>query len=1672
MLQTETGATTAAQWIAASANPLPNTELTVERASGSWLRSLQLRGVQLTRTDSTGTTVSMARVDTLEAHYHLLPLLQGRLHVGRVSVARPEVRMRQAADSTWDWLRVLPASETPDTSAGMPIRLDSLRLVRGTITMAFYAEGRDSTARVRDLQLRAHDIQSDSALAIRLDTLGLHGRLPGDTTDLRLAARGALSPTTATLDTLHLASPRSTVRGHGTVQLPIGPDETVDDGSFALQATPLALRDLTLLVPSMDVDPQETVRFEVKGTGSRRQLTTTADARFSGGGTLTATVDVTPTITTTPEGPPLHYRLDAEVRDLTTSLLGPPDSSLNRLSATLAVDVRGQSLSALTGTADLQLTDTRWTDLRTNKMTFTSTLRDGTASLDLRGTLNEARLRITGTARPLVDAPSVNVTARLQNLDLAAFAPDAGVETNLAATTDIQAQELGTASQTIDLTMAIDSSRVGTQRIIDGKLSLALQPDRAQFTGGLTLPVGAVNASGFALLDGSERFALETARLDRFNAAALTGDTTANRITGTARVEGQGFTPETMRLDAKLTLRDSFYGPYQLSSLSTTARLEQGRFQMSTDALLNGGSWTLAASGRPFAPRPTLGLTRGRFQNVDFGAFLPDTTQSSRLHGTMRGRVQGMDPATMTVDAGLTLDTSRVNQQRINDAALTLRLQNAQLNTELSLDTPEGGLQLTAGARPFDETPSFQVTDGTFEELDVGTLGGFSGLATTLSGTFSLNGRGATASTLVVDGNLSFAESRINNAALSEGRLAVTAEQGRATVDGQFAVAGGSVQLNGRADSLATIPAYDLQTTVRSLDAAALAGLDSLNARIDSLQWSLDGRGSDPAALSATTQLAARDVQVDQFSLNTVDVVGALRRGQLVLDTLDVRSNALESQGSGTLALTDTSATSEFSLRTTVTDAQPLRRLIGADTFQLRSGVIEANVYGSSLAAQRFDGSVELTGLAYNDVRLTDAELNFNGVRGQDQWVQQFELAGTLGYLSVPSFSADQTTLRATSDGSTVDLSTQVRLTSNHTANVNATVDPGGDQTEIALTQLNLRLQNDKWSLAETATLTVNDSYRVQDLLLRSGEQKIEANGAVDFAGSQSLVVTLEKVRLGTVSPLLGFPGVNGTLTGSLDLTGPASAPVLDSRMALDLRTENRAVGTLRLDAQYEDLSLDLNADLTHVDGRTLTAVGTVPTDLRLQAPTPADVASQPVRIDVKTEEFPLNWIDPFLDPATVRNVRGVLTADVEVRGTVDAPKLAGTASLSGGGAALMGLNTTYHGGAGTLRFTEDRIVVENAVLKSSNDGRLRAEGAINFPQLTVGEYDFTLKASNFLAIDTRAYRDAIIDGTVALQGTAQRPVLDGTVQVRSADIYYNEALAESASGASAVALSETDRLTLENRFGLRLTEADTTTFDTYEALKMDLEVRIQRNTWLRSQSNPEMDVQFTGNLDLSKDHDEEPTIFGSIEVVTERSTLRQFGQEFQITEGTLTFNGDPSTPYLTLEAVYEQRAQGAQGSEVTITLGLEGRPENLSPTLSSTPPMDTRNILSYLATGRPADKLRSGGEGRGNFATQMALGQASNFVENLAASELGLDVVRVQLSTSGTSFLTVGRYLTPRLFVSIQQPVSTSDPVASRTTQYLPDLTLEYHLSDTLMLRALNNQQSLQLNLLFEYAY
>jgi translocation and assembly module TamB len=592
---------------------------------------------------------------------------------------------------------------------------------------------------------------------------------------------------------------------------------------------------------------------------------------------------------------------------------------------------------------------------------------------------------------------------------------------------------------------------------------------------------------------------------------------------------------------------------------------------------------------------------------------------------------------------------------------------------------------------------------------------------------------------------------------------------------------------------------------------------------------------------------------------------------------------------------------------------------------------------------------------------------------------------------------------------------------------------------------------------------------------LYSEDQQIAADGRLDPKGEQTLIVDIDNFRVESIADLAGVDGLGGTLNGDISFSGPAAAPKLDGTLVMKVESNNKDVGDLRVNVGYDSLRLNIDAKLTHIDDTELTARGYLPVDLRLRAPTPIDITAEPVDFDIETERLPIDWIDPFLDPQLVREPSGRLQADIQIDGTIGTPEVGGTAKLRDGGLRVYDLDVSYERATADVSFDGERIVLSNTQVYDQSGGRLTASGFINLAELTVGEYDLDLNAREFVAIDTRAYRDVRIDGDLAVTGTTDEPVVRGNLTVIQGDIFYSETLSEAeAASLATVQLNEQDRRLLEQRFSVRLTEADTTTFDAYQAMEMEMSVNIRRDTWLRSRANPELNIQFTGTLDLEKASGEDARVFGAIDVVPERSTVRQFGQEFRIQEGTLSFNGNPEEPYLNFIAVYEKQSRQTNSTEVEITLSAQGRPEDLDLQLSSQPQMDTRNILSYLATGQPADQLLSGGGSTTDLAENLAIGQLTSLAENFATSNVGLDVVRIQYQPDGGSYFVLGRYVTPRFYVAIEQPVAVNQNQqgGSATSTLAPDLTLEYELTDNLLMRAQSRQQSLRFNLLFEYAY
>ena len=1802
-LQTNWGGTHFADFLLTLANPFSDARSDYDELRGNFITSVEIHDLRLYRLDTVYVdtihsepasiryvrkdsiqsiseyaafdsmyldTLQMVAVDTFRMRYNLLGLFTRTVDLREVYFANPVLRARQRADSTWDLLEPFGPSDTTTAGPAFTLKIGEVRVTDASLFAMYNPPDADSVLQVEDFNVRAGDFVIGSTTTGRLDTLYGAYMMPRSGYWTEVSAGGSLYDGGVNITGLTIESPYSHVTAAGRIQLPTDEPGDTQRLNFALNADPLALRDIRLFVPSLHPDRSATIDASVSGSTSEMIVNAVVD--LADGGSLRVGGTVVPGA-----GDELQYDLTADVQALNPSFFTtPPGTEAGTLlTGDIDVDLRGTSAETLSGTANAHLVGSTVGGLELTEAVVASTIEDGRVAFDLNTNFRGSTITAEGSVHPFEEIPSYMAEGRTQNFNIASLT-EGDQHSDLDVTFSVEGHGLDMATADLTADVQVQPSTVNRYRIDDGRVELTMVGGELSYGFRFLFPDGLLVANGDASLDDPVRYQIQRGRFENVDLAALLGQEVASSLNGDFTLVGVGTDPQTLSAEAALNMSPSVYGDYRLEEGRVQLDFENGRLEMVARAdmaeagfynfaaytrpfddvptfhvtrgeftnvnvgaltgnpdqesdlsgtatftsrgfdpetmVLNGtftlapsrfndqainsaqvavdlaggraafdaamalpdGDLRLIGSARPFAPTPTYEVADGRFRNIDLSAFTGNASLQSSLNGTLSVAGTGFDPETMSVEGRIDFGESRLNQQTFTSASLAGRLEGGTADVELRLNVPEGQTQLSATVNPFLETPAYTVHEGTFSGINVAALSGNPDWQTNLSGGVSLSGEGFDAETMSAEGTITLRRSVVNDATIESGRISGTFSGGAAEFDAMLAFDSGSAEVSGSGNFLADVPDYQIEGRVTNVDPAAFLGADTVRTEISAV-FELQGRGTDPRTMEIEGLLTSNHAVYEGAEVDTLHTDFAMRDGVLRVDSLLLRSSAADARGSGIIAVFDTTAVSDFEFVADLKDLRPVRELVGAQEFDLAEGRFEGRVYGRGDRLQ-FDVSGRFRNLVYNDIRLAEFDGTVVGEFGADRELTIAELDGRLEAISLPQFLVENAELRLEYQNGAVVFEGTVTIDERRYGDIAGRVRMEPDAQIVTLDSLNFHLDDAEWQLLQEATITYGDQIRISNLLLYSGDQQVAIDGVIDPAGTQNLVLTVESFEMGAVADLLGYEGLGGDVSGSLLLSGPAGAPDMEGTLNANLQSSGEAIGALRLALDYDSLRLNVDARLSHEDGSTMLASGFVPLDLRIAPPEDGGLAGstidQTVDLAITADSFSIGWIDPFLDPEVIDRFEGRLTGDVDVSGTISQPILDGRATLIDGVVGLAEFDVTYRDISANMDFRQNQVHVSELVIRSG-DGSVTGEGDINLAELTLGEFDINLRADDFLAVDSRSYT-AVVGGLMHLSGTTSQPLLEGDLEVVSAEFYLNEET--TAADLEQVELTQEDLQTVEQRFGIRVTEADTTTFDLYNALAMDLSLNIDRDTWIRSRVNPVMDIQFTGRLDLDKPHFGDLQIFGTIDVVEQRSRIVQFGKRFNITSGTLTFNGPAGDPYIDIGAEYDARSlRGGVGDDVTITLSIEGRmSEQLDLTLGSDPPMEYSNIVSYIATGRPADaSLQLGGQVLG-AGTDLAFGQLTAMIEGVAGQRLGLDLVTIDL-TGGTPTVTAGKYVGPRLFVSVSQPIGQTGDGTQATSAFAentPVVTAEYEIRNWLLLRLIGGSSALRLNLLFEYAY
>lgn len=491
--------------------------------------------------------------------------------------------------------------------------------------------------------------------------------------------------------------------------------------------------------------------------------------------------------------------------------------------------------------------------------------------------------------------------------------------------------------------------------------------------------------------------------------------------------------------------------------------------------------------------------------------------------------------------------------------------------------------------------------------------------------------------------------------------------------------------------------------------------------------------------------------------------------------------------------------------------------------------------------------------------------------------------------------------------------------------------------------------------------------------------------------------------------------GTSGTVTSSFELGGIAGKPDLDGTFSITnglfsgIRVDTAGVDITYL---HEEERLDMNGSIIKDQQRILNFEVELPFLVNLRrAEIDMPSGEDEVFVDITTNNFDLAMLNNYVNRDRIRGISGRLQGNVTLSGVMENLQADGQMQLSRGSLRVVPAGITLKDISSKVLFRNEAIELQQFTAKSG-PGRLRASGNMALQGLEPGKMNIQISANQFQLLNTSDY-NAIVRLNATMSGTPSKPMLNGNLTFVNG-FYYLQDFGE----------SSVEEINLEDQ------NQQEASFNFYESLGMEFTVAFDQDFYIRNQQYLDMEIEIGGEVDLVKDPSRDLQVFGTLEGVS--GYIRPLGKEFQIDRALVSFYGPVRNPRLDVRASYTPPQTGG----VTIFYIIDGTLQEPEFRFDSQPPLELQDIISYTLFGRPFYELESweqvvAGSSNNPSAADYALQVLLDRVEMLASRRLGIDVVRIDNSRTGSTntVIKTGWYLNQSTFFAILTEIGGASP-------------------------------------------
>lgn len=503
-----------------------------------------------------------------------------------------------------------------------------------------------------------------------------------------------------------------------------------------------------------------------------------------------------------------------------------------------------------------------------------------------------------------------------------------------------------------------------------------------------------------------------------------------------------------------------------------------------------------------------------------------------------------------------------------------------------------------------------------------------------------------------------------------------------------------------------------------------------------------------------------------------------------------------------------------------------------------------------------------------------------------------------------------------------------------------------------------------------TMVLKPGESLDIEDFSLYSDPTAIFVYGIIYNDGRQNLNFNLKNVNGLKISNLL-FDKEAKVFDANLDvkgkLRGTFTEPEMQFNVSLDsVGYSNVNFGSFTGDINYKDKNITIDASFVDTSGNSekpkLTVSGNIPIDLNYQLEGDR-FGNEEMSLKIYSEKFNLSALGNVIP--NIRNQKGLLTTEIDFKGTPENPYATGKIKLTNGEFTVLVNNLDYKVDA-LISLDGDEFNIEKMVIKNSGgtpySGTMNASGSGQLKSFV--PESATLRLNGDLAIlgkrsksvQPLLYGDLFVEskGDWVFNYRKSGSYFFGNVNLKQTNLTFVAETANYKAQTSFdyVFIKDTTNVDKTREQFEKIIESDKkgNIQSQDSTFNLDYELNIETNNVanleiiLSQAVNQKLSIEALGSLKYENIGGRNQAQ-GSFELLD--GSKLEFFKTFDA-EGSLRFESDITDPYLDIVATYRSDYTPPDGSttqEVAVKIRLQGPVSELGKNLANQP----ENISVYV---------------------------------------------------------------------------------------------------------------------------